>query len=269
MVRTEASAEFGSSPRGRGKPDGFSPPMIAARLIPAWAGKTGCRSRRWRRSAAHPRVGGENVIGTFVAGFKTGSSPRGRGKRRVPHRLILREGLIPAWAGKTEACAALDRVERGSSPRGRGKPITGDRCEPGDGLIPAWAGKTAPPHHRGCCHGAHPRVGGENYGLSSILEENRGSSPRGRGKPPRASLTCQGSGLIPAWAGKTLRPLLFTLSLPAHPRVGGENVAPATRRACHVGSSPRGRGKRRAPAAAHSAGGLIPAWAGKTRSLIR
>ena len=45
---------------------------------------------------AHPRVGGENVIGTFVAGFKTGSSPRRRGKRDAGAEAQALVGLIPA-----------------------------------------------------------------------------------------------------------------------------------------------------------------------------
>ena len=52
--------------------------------------------------------------------------------------------------------------------------------------------------------------------------------------------------------------------LPAHPRVGGENVWTRWRPRCPKGSSPRGRGKRRPAPPVRRRRGLIPAWAGKT-----
>ena len=91
----------GSSPRGRGKrvEAAGEPPVI--RLIPAWAGKTGVRGSSGRTRRAHPRVGGENVRFAGVPCAFSGSSPRGRGKRR-PSSLRRRAWrLIPAWAGKT------------------------------------------------------------------------------------------------------------------------------------------------------------------------
>ena len=51
---------WGSSPRGRGKPENALVPVFKMGLIPAWAGKT-AKDRNPRRGArAHPRVGGEN-----------------------------------------------------------------------------------------------------------------------------------------------------------------------------------------------------------------
>ena len=54
-------------------------------------------------------------------------------------------------------------------------------------------------------------------------------------------------------------------SMRAHPRVGGENVRESRGPTGDLGSSPRGRGKHQAPLASRQVGGLIPAWAGKTR----
>ena len=51
---------------------------------------------------------------------------------------------------------------------------------------------------------------------------------------------------------------------PAHPRVGGENVADVRVARSAEGSSPRGRGKRDHRALQAGVIGLIPAWAGKT-----
>ena len=53
---------------------------------------------------------------------------------------------------------------------------------------------------------------------------------------------------------------------PAHPRVGGENVEGVLLAATKGGSSPRGRGKRLPVRIPSHGAGLIPAWAGKTRS---
>ena len=71
-------------------------------------------------------------------------------------------------------------------------------------------------------------------------------------------------GLIPAWAGKTASRPRESCSPAAHPRVGGENVAPHKAQVTMRGSSPRGRGKRRDARAVLDHEGLIPAWAGKT-----
>ena len=157
-----------------------------------------------------------------------------------------------------------DEEAAGSSPRGRGKlsvdPELGDRV----GLIPAWAGKTEVAK----CHGlkiqAHPRVGGENETSPDAQHRAGGSSPRGRGKLARTKRRCGRERLIPAWAGKTRE---FTDSpgvWGAHPRVGGENRNYPNYRPRSLGSSPRGRGKRRRLNGCPANRGLIPAWAGKT-----
>ena len=71
----------GSSPRGRGKLSSSRLTRTAVWLIPAWAGKTRSRRRRWSSSR--------------------GSSPRGRGKQGCLVGDALANRLIPAWAGKT------------------------------------------------------------------------------------------------------------------------------------------------------------------------
>ena len=75
--------------------------MPAVRLIPARAGKT--PNSRWtaRRSRAHPRAGGENLPTVNAWPTASGSSPRGRGKQQADDFNLLRQGLIPARAGKT------------------------------------------------------------------------------------------------------------------------------------------------------------------------
>ena len=192
----------GSSPRGRGKHDGHHAQIRPPRLIPAWAGKTVADRGPARRGQAHPRVGGENGQLDDTKHTLTGSSPRGRGKRRPIRRVLGLEGLIPAWAGKTNERRVLPRA----SP-------------------------------------AHPRVGGENDPSTTLDPTSPGSSPRGRGKHQPRRARHPRDGLIPAWAGKTVRPRRRQFRRPAHPRVGGENaVSGPTGQRCY-GSSPRGRGK--------------------------
>ena len=72
----------GSSPRGRGKHQD--------------------RSSSTFSSWAHPRVGGENGLDARRWPWDQGSSPRGRGKRIGHDAARAADGLIPAWAGKTE-----------------------------------------------------------------------------------------------------------------------------------------------------------------------
>ena len=218
--------------------------------------------------------------------LSAGSSPRGRGKREQFFRRFDHEGLIPAWAGKTQVSnpktahsAAHPRVGGenfeslrqsvetvGSSPRGRGKLCHSVYQLPRLGLIPAWAGKTARAASAARTGGAHPRVGGENLGVSMGALTVMGSSPRGRGKRCSRREALRHTGLIPAWAGKTCSWSCPRARSRAHPRVGGENVVDRKPQMSITGSSPRGRGKPGPLLCGAAPRGLIPAWAGKTPS---
>ena len=207
-----------------------------------------------------------------------GSSPRGRGKQSVRREGHRNRGLIPAWAGKTVCpsnrvgeSGAHPRVGgenpqsflakiavMGSSPRGRGKPAAIPARPVSRGLIPAWAGKTAPRALNRAGRRAHPRVGGENQIDSSAGNRLPGSSPRGRGKHLCADAVAWDQGLIPAWAGKTVREG-FQAPHPARDLDAHRPSLP--------GSSPRGRGKRSSLRSTRTTKRLIPAWAGKTDTL--
>ena len=102
---TSRRIEWGSSPRGRGKQRGLDTNLGAHRLIPAWAGKTRATGARQTSATAHPRVGGENALSSTTPLTVLGSSPRGRGKRVLSAEVAADPRLIPAWAGKTIACA--------------------------------------------------------------------------------------------------------------------------------------------------------------------
>ena len=86
-------------------------------------------------------------------------------------------------------------------------------------------------------------MGGENDCTDPNILLMPGSSPRGRGKHATRDDAYNAAGLIPAWAGKTDRLIEKGRHMPAHPRVGGENLDNRERAGDHAGSSPRGRGK--------------------------
>ena len=109
-------------------------------------------------------------------------------------------------------------------------------------------------------------MGGENTKTIKLNIFELGSSPRGRGKRFGCTSVAVGSGLIPAWAGKTGVASSVSAGLAAHPRVGGENHGNSVTRVRRPGSSPRGRGKPDQRLQDLDPRGLIPAWAGKTVS---
>ena len=91
-----------------------------------------------------------------------------------------------------------------------------------------------------------------------------GSSPLTRGKLRRRNVRARPPRLIPAHAGKTIRPHYGDATTTAHPRSRGENRATGPPARTAKGSSPLTRGKRDAATASGYIDGLIPAHAGKT-----
>ena len=191
----------GSSPHGRGTSDRGRVVLLLVRVIPAWAGNMGRRRRHSRSAAGHPRMGGEHVVCNCDLISEGGSSPHGRGTSGHPVPGVRRRRVIPAWAGNM-ACPpspsppppghprmggehgnprAGPALHFGSSPHGRGTwravaSSAGDRR-----VIPAWAGNI-------WCNGAaaraasgHPRMGGEHFLADRTGQDDRGSSPHGRG----------------------------------------------------------------------------------------
>ena len=279
-----AARPEGSSPRVRGKLAKVLCCVTHPGLIPARAGKTRLREALAPVAGAHPRACGENLNTRDGDRTSSGSSPRVRGKR---HQSSGKQGsgrLIPARAGKTSyshpptlghsahprACGEnVDEVGRvwiggGSSPRVRGKRGGWRRPPRKRRLIPARAGKTPLEHWNHAWGRAHPRACGENAMTSPSPDSLPGSSPRVRGKRAHYNVDVNGTGLIPARAGKTS---WMETPLPqrrAHPRACGENIIPFVVDGRLNGSSPRVRGKlehaRRRPDLQR----LIPARAGKT-----
>ena len=108
-------------------------------------------------------MGGEHQVVDSLAQRALGSSPHGRGARRVAAHGVPGPRIIPVWAGSTKATFPLndrspdhprmggehsggeffDGGVAGSSPHGRGAPPDALAHCVASGIIPAWAGSTA------------------------------------------------------------------------------------------------------------------------------
>ena len=283
----EAHGRPGSSPLTRGKRFRVHGRRRGHRLIPAHAGKTLSRANSSSSLRAHPRSRGENMVSDGKVSLEDGSSPLTRGKRPRKRPGKRPSGLIPAHAGKTaieefdlpyepahprsrgENASSIPRAREmpGSSPLTRGKRRSGTPTGRTARLIPAHAGKTFGGSLSSLPMTAHPRSRGENTRRADPGTTFIGSSPLTRGKHYTSSVGQVRVRLIPAHAGKTLAIRYGVQANPAHPRSRGENrlsIGAGDRRA---GSSPLTRGKLLLGGVCHCRVRLIPAHAGKTRTL--
>ena len=163
-------------------------------------------------------------------------------------------------SGRDEYRAAA----RGSPPRVRGKRCAAGFFMPCAGITPACAGKTLGNFGIFAHPEDHPRVCGENYGMSAKAFNKKGSPPRVRGKLGSVGAMRRGERITPACAGKTETLLRYALARPDHPRVCGENRAVHRRGTAGRGSPPRVRGKRGLGWRYSPRGRITPACAGKT-----
>ena len=99
------SKAFGSSPHTRGALKGSVGKATLEGIIPAYAGSTRMLSPGGVFSADHPRIRGEHHAKAFEAWNVQGSSPHTRGALSVPQRPPALDGIIPAYAGSTDAAA--------------------------------------------------------------------------------------------------------------------------------------------------------------------
>ena len=207
-----------------------------------------------------------------------------RGTHDVIAFHALRPGIIPAYArntcrNDTRGCCTWDhprvcgehgttlgskRLKRGSSPRMRGTPEKDMEPYQTGGIIPAYAGNTFFPDKRKGVNRDHPRVCGEHFSVSLLFLTVRGSSPRMRGTPVACPHAWAMPGIIPAYAGNTVRACSLRLVMWDHPRVCGEHPRDTAPRVQTRGSSPRMRGTLRPQGRDAACPGIIPAYAGNT-----
>ena len=93
----------GSPPRMRGKELCPFTTMSAARITPAYAGKSLTIPKLYTRNRDHPRVCGEKEVRHQSRASGIGSPPRMRGKVCCVHSPAPVCGITPAYAGKRKS----------------------------------------------------------------------------------------------------------------------------------------------------------------------
>ena len=110
----------------------------------------------------------------------------------------------------------------------------------------------------------HPRIRGEHFAMTIDRNAAMGSSPHTRGARILARSVRKWLGIIPAYAGSTIKLNNFCEDAGDHPRIRGEHVSWLCKMHTKTGSSPHTRGARQAHAARRVVRGIIPAYAGST-----
>ena len=136
----------------------------------------------------------------------------------------------------------------------------------GDGIIPAYAGNTCRTRCRRRSTGDHPRVCGEHTSPFTDGSVRTGSSPRMRGTRAVGLEHVLRAGIIPAYAGNTRGRRRPHTARQDHPRVCGEHGDCFCNFLACEGSSPRMRGTHVPAPDNWLSGGIIPAYAGNTRT---
>ena len=207
-----------------------------------------------------------------------------RGSHVIDSSVRAHDGIIPADAGLTcwrysrrhlswdhpRGCGAHDfqqintTVTTGSSPRMRGSHTHSQMTDFFTGIIPADAGLTG--KHLGQYHGGwdHPRGCGAHFGVWTMPDFAKGSSPRMRGSPTDEHTTPRQAGIIPTDAGLTSTSLWAQYSQRDHPRGCGAHLSSIWLSIMKRGSSPRMRGSHASRINRQVNLGIIPADAGLT-----
>ena len=153
----------------------------------------------------------------------------------------------------------------GSSPRMRGTRHNRRQGLHQPGIIPAYAGNTRLRRVARVWRRDHPRVCGEHQTAWSAGCRGWGSSPRMRGTQGLVVEPFGEPGIIPAYAGNTVRPHPSHAWPWDHPRVCGEHVTIPEDALLTAGSSPRMRGTLISAFDPRFDHGIIPAYAGNTK----
>ena len=175
------------------------------RIIPAYAGNTPRTTSRSGSARDHPRVCGEHSSGPLVMVHAARIIPAYAGNTAAPNTSGLRTGDHPRVCGEHSVGVFVVDGRVGSSPRMRGTQLCWFAHAPMAGIIPAYAGNTHQNGVRVRTCGDHPRVCGEHVKPSEMFRATSGSSPRMRGTRKTVISKRLPHGIIPAYAGNTLR----------------------------------------------------------------
>ena len=255
-------------------------------IIPAYAGNTFLAYSSTFSFRDHPRICGEHSCDMSVLSTSAGSSPHMRGTRVRAHGYVDSAGIIPAYAGNTERhpykmCVSGDHpricgehdlhqrraaISAGSSPHMRGTHRCRGERRVKAGIIPAYAGNTTYLDTLTRVLKDHPRICGEHSIFALCDVPYQGSSPHMRGTLLNNPTHRRVAGIIPAYAGNTLRKTKRTAWARDHPRICGEHVSNAETNVTRAGSSPHMRGTPKSMILSRRCLGIIPAYAGNTRT---
>ena len=150
----------------------------------------------------------------------------------------------------------------------RGKGLQGHQARCRHGITPAYAGKSSLQDFFVPGAGDHPRVCGEKENAECHVICGLGSPPRMRGKGPRGGNMRATFRITPAYAGKSVKQVEYTLLVRDHPRVCGEKLSGCVWLQVYAGSPPRMRGKDFPPLGGVEKRGITPAYAGKSSCLL-
>ena len=193
-------------------------------------------------------------------------------------------GITPAYAGKSNfglfrrfgsrdhprLCGEkFDLISRivislGSPPPMRGKAFLVRHSLLHMRITPAYAGKSYNFLTIFQFTQDHPRLCGEKSDCRCPLDSRRGSPPPMRGKGLDLVRKVAVGRITPAYAGKSSRYRLISISSRDHPRLCGEKVWKSKLLVYLTGSPPPMRGKGEHMPRAVCTGRITPAYAGKS-----
>ena len=282
-VASPRITQRGSPPRVRGKVPRLCKDLERMGITPACAGKSAGVALRACAVGDHPRVCGEKVYHKPRGFSMQGSPPRMRGKADQLPGGFWDAGITPAYAGKSRpgrgagtpyrdhprVCGekalrpTTTRLRPGSPPRMRGKVLAALMPTNALGITPAYAGKSLRRAPQRPLYRDHPRVCGEKGPAMPYLLCSSGSPPRMRGKEGQPGRVERGTGITPAYAGKSGPCPDRGPPAGDHPRVCGEKLPVDVCIMHQVGSPPRMRGKALISIKDVKQARITPAYAGK------
>ena len=207
-----------------------------------------------------------------------------RGKVYLSDRRRSKLRITPAYAGKSVLrCTHFQKKKdhprlcgekqiilshfiflRGSPPPMRGKDGADTKPFASIRITPAYAGKSSRYRLISISSRDHPRLCGEKPHTIRVDQSNAGSPPPMRGKVFLHVMPVQLSGITPAYAGKSSRYRLISISSRDHPRLCGEKPHTIRVDQSNAGSPPPMRGKVFLHVMPVQLSGITPAYAGKS-----
>ena len=181
--------------------------------------------------------------GSVLCDFCRRITPAYAGKRVSIRQAVVNSRDHPRVCGEKQRGVKDMKAAGGSPPRMRGKAEQQQSPVHLQRITPAYAGKSSLRGSRACSGRDHPRVCGEKFRAYAKVWNEWGSPPRMRGKVNAKSVPTAGTGITPAYAGKSTKDRGQDPGHRDHPRVCGEKLTVLPCLPLKSGSPPRMRGK--------------------------